>query len=141
MTLIELLIAMVVLALLATVAYPAYRSQINKAYVAQAVTDIQKVEMALERYYTASGSFPPDLDTAGLAMNDPWGNPYRYLNMDGASVGKVRKDKSLHPLNTDYDLYSMGADGKSVSPLTAQASRDDIIRANNGAFIGLASAF
>jgi len=141
MTLVELMIAMMVLALLASVSYPAYRGQINKAYVAHAVTDIQKLEMALERCYTANGSFPPSLDAAGLAMNDPWGNPYQYLNMDGASVGKVRKDKSLHPLNTDYDLYSMGADGKSVSPLTAKASRDDIIRANNGAFVGLASAF
>ena len=77
-------------------AYPAYRSQIDKAHVAHAITDIQKLELALERYYTANGSFPPSLATAGLAMNDPWGNPYQYLNMDGASVGKVRKDKSLH---------------------------------------------
>lgn len=61
--------------------------------------------------------------------------------MENASVGKKRKDKSLHPLNTDYDLYSMGPDGRSVSPLTAKASRDDIIRANNGGFIGVAEDY
>ena len=61
--------------------------------------------------------------------------------MEGASVGKKRKDKSLHPLNSDYDLYSMGPDGRSVSPLTAKASRDDIIRANNGGFIGVAEDY
>jgi len=55
--------------------------------------------------------------------------------------GKVRKDHNLVPLNSDYDLYSMGKDGKSVSPLTAKASRDDIVRANNGAFVGLASEY
>ena len=33
----------------------------------------------------------------------------------------------------------MGKDGDSKSPLTAKASRDDIIRANDGGYIGLAS--
>jgi len=46
---------------------------------------------------------------------------------------KVRK---LNPLNTDFDLYSMGSDGDSKGPLSAKASRDDIVRANNGDFIG-----
>lgn len=54
-------------------------------------------------------------------------------------MGKKRKDKSLYPLNTDYDLYSMGPDGKSQTPLTAKASRNDIVRAKNGAFIGWAA--
>jgi len=45
------------------------------------------------------------------------------------------------PLNTDYDLYSQGPDGQSVSPLTAAKSRDDIIRANNGDFIGTAEDY
>ena len=54
---------------------------------------------------------------------------------------KVRKDHNEHPLSTDFDLYSMGKDGKSVAPLTAKASRDDIIRARNGGFIGLASDY
>ncbi len=40
------------------------------------------------------------------------------------------------PINSDYDLYSKGPDGASQGPLTAKASRDDIIRANNGRFIG-----
>jgi hypothetical protein len=56
----------------------------------------------------------------------------------GRSQGRNQpKDKSLHPLNSDYDLYSMGPDGQSQTPLTAKASRDDIIRANNGGFIGV----
>jgi general secretion pathway protein G len=35
----------------------------------------------------------------------------------------------------------MGRDGESLPPLTAAKSRDDIVRAANGAFIGLASKF
>ncbi|MCG6963484.1 MAG: prepilin-type cleavage/methylation domain-containing protein, partial [Acidobacteria bacterium] len=34
--------------------------------------------------------------------------------------------------------YSMGPDGKSQPPLTAKASRDDIVRAGNGSFVGVA---
>jgi general secretion pathway protein G len=51
--------------------------------------------------------------------------------------GKVRKDRNLHPLNRDFDLYSMGKDRKSVSPLTGGPSRDDVVRASNGSFVGL----
>ena len=52
-----------------------------------------------------------------------------------------RKDKNLHQLNTDFDLYSSGKDRDSKRPLNAKASRDDIMRANNGAFIGLAEDY
>ena len=57
------------------------------------------------------------------------------------SAGKPRKDRFLHPINSDYDLYSMGKDGESVEPLTAQKSHDDVIRANDGSFVGLAIEF
>ncbi len=73
---------------------------------------------------------------------DPWGNPYAYLNLTTTKgKGKARKDHSLVPLNSDYDLYSKGPDGQSASPLTAKSSRDDILRANNGRFIGPASQY
>lgn len=55
--------------------------------------------------------------------------------------GKPRKDRFLVPINSDYDLYSKGRDGQSVAPLTAQQSHDDVIRANDGAFVGLAVDF
>lgn len=57
------------------------------------------------------------------------------------SAGKPRKDRFLHPINSDYDLYSMGKDGESVEPLTAKKSHDDVIRANDGSFVGLAVEF
>jgi general secretion pathway protein G len=45
------------------------------------------------------------------------------------------------PINTDFDLYSMGPDGRSAPPLTASDSRDDIVRANNGRFVGIAADY
>ena len=59
----------------------------------------------------------------------------------GSAPAQARKDRFLVPINTDFDLYSMGKDGESVPALTAAKSRDDVVRAANGAFIGLASKF
>lgn len=142
MTLIELMLAMIVVALLGAIALPSYRAHVERTRVSQAVTDIKRLEMAIERFVTDRGTHPASLaDLGGAIPADPWGRPYRYLRMEGASVGQVRKDHAQHPLNTDYDLYSMGADGRTASPLTAAISRDDIVRARNGSFVGRASTY
>jgi general secretion pathway protein G len=60
---------------------------------------------------------------------------------DKSEKGKPRKDHQMHPINCDYDLYSVGKDGKSTAPLTAKVSQDDIIRANNGGYVGLVSNY
>jgi len=63
---------------------------------------------------------------------------------DGGSdtnIGAARKDGNLVPINTNYDLCSSGKDGKSKAPLRAKDSHDDIIYANDGGYIGLASEF
>ena len=57
------------------------------------------------------------------------------------NIGGARKDRNLTPINTKYDLCSMGRDGKSKPPLRAADSQDDIIYANDGGYIGLASEF
>jgi general secretion pathway protein G len=131
------MITVLIIGVLAAIAYPSYQYFINRSKVTTAKADIMRMEQAIERYYSRMNEYPVTLATIADPANDPWGNPYQYLRMQGATVGQKRKDKSLHPLNADYDLYSMGADGKTATPLTAAASRDDIIRANNGAFIGL----
>ena len=116
----------------------------DRANTVQAKSDILLIESVIERFYIADLKYPESLGelTGQIPQLDPWGNPYQYLNITTTKgKGKVRKDHNLVPLNSDYDLYSMGKDGKSVSPLTAKASRDDIVRANNGGFIGLASEY
>lgn len=52
-----------------------------------------------------------------------------------------RKDKFLFPLNTDYDLFSLGSNGKAWSSIAMDFSLDDVIRANDGAYFGVASAY
>ena len=42
------------------------------------------------------------------------------------------------PINRDYHPSRTGADGKTLAPLQAPESRDDVIRANDGGYVGLA---
>ncbi|MEE8148540.1 MAG: hypothetical protein V3T24_13110, partial [Longimicrobiales bacterium] len=61
--------------------------------------------------------------------------------LGGGAPPGARKDKFLVPINSDFDLYSLGSDGKSTPPLGAKASKDDIIRANDGSYMGIAEFF
>jgi general secretion pathway protein G len=107
--------------------------------------DIQNIESQLERYKALHGNPPDNLSDAGInpTPSDPWGNPYEYLKLAGEDPlpPGTRKDKSTKPLSDDFDLYSKGKDGQSVPALTGGPSHDDIIRANNGGYIGLASEY
>jgi general secretion pathway protein G len=142
-TLFELLLVAAIVGVLATVAFPGYQRYQDQVKFTQAKADIVIIESALERYYAQHFAYPDTLAPAGVGgMLDPWGNPYQYLNITTTKKkGNVRKDRNLVPINSDYDLYSMGKDGTSQSPLTAKASHDDIIRANNGQFVGLAADY
>jgi general secretion pathway protein G len=142
-TLLEFAIALAILAILASIAMPAYQDYRERIRVAQAVTEIGAIQSAIQRYIDDNRTPPDDLAEVGQGGKlDPWGNPYQYLNLVTLKgKGKARKNRNLVPINSDYDLYSMGKDGASVGPLTAKASRDDIIRANDGRFIGLAADY
>lgn len=140
-TLLELMITVLLIGLLTGVALPSYNAYMQRAKIVTAKKDILEISARLDRAFVATQRYPSSLGDFGAVTLDPWGNAYQYLSMDGAKVGQKRKDKSLHPLNSDYDLYSMGPDGQSQTPLTAKASRDDIIRANNGGFIGVAEDY
>jgi general secretion pathway protein G len=145
-TLVELLIVMAIMGTLAAIGVPAYDNYVDKARNCQALEDIYAIQKSIAVYVVENGTLPDSLDQALWPRRlDPWGNPYQYLKIEGRPknevVGSWRKDRFLVPLNTDYDLYSMGKDGKSRPPLTAKTSRDDIVRANNGTFVGLASEY
>jgi general secretion pathway protein G len=142
-TLIELMVVVAIATVIALIAVPSYLQHVERARVAQAITDLQEINLLMERYNSDHYSMPADLSAIGAAGKlDPWGRPYRYLNLQAAgNKGKARKNKKLIPINSDYDLYSVGKDGLTASPLTAKNSQDDVVRANDGSFMGLASAY
>lgn len=141
-TIIEMMIAVAILGVAAAIAIPIYTGYKVKLNTAIAVKDIVNIQVAVESYYQAKDVFPNSLTDVNMnLLLDPWGAPYVYLNLDGVPIGFMRKDQALVPINSDYDLYSKGPDGASVAPLTATMSRDDIIRGNNGSFIGVAADY
>ncbi len=139
--LLELIVVMVVLTLLTTLAIPSYDGYTQRARVAAAIGDISGLSLEVEKFRLKNnGRIPLSLEEMDIEIPlDPWDQPYVFLNIPAAGAGKsgVRKDGKLNPLNTDFDLYSIGKDGKTAGPLSNKASRDDIVRASNGAFIGL----
>lgn len=140
---VELTITVAIILTIAAIAIPNLVSAVGLAKTARAVGDVTDIEQDIAAYQSVYGVLPDDLSQLGLSSyNDPWQNPYEYLNhstMKGN--GKARKDRFLVPLNSDYDLYSDGPDGQSTSPITAKPSQDDIIRAADGDYVGIAADF
>ena len=144
-SLLELLIVVAVMALLSAIAMPAYERFTERARVGQAVSDIGRIDMEIEKFLANNFVYPGSLADLPNVPLDPWGQPYQYLRIRGNDEpglqGRLRKDRNLVPINSDYDLYSIGADGDSRPPLTAQPSQDDVVRAGDGGFVGRAEEF
>jgi general secretion pathway protein G len=147
-TVVEIVIAVLIAGILSAIAIPNYLRYIEKSKETAAISDISVIAMKLKAIMMENpDALPPDLATINvgndLPLIDPWGNPYRYLRLYGfpGNLPQARRDHNLVPINSDFDLYSMGPDGQSVKPLTGGPSRDDIVRANDGAFVGKASTY
>jgi len=121
-TLIELMVVIVILGILAAFVVPRVTKRPEDARVTKAKVEIANIEQALELYYLDNGMYPTTEQglealvrkpqTGEIPENwkeggylakgklplDPWGNPYLYIS------------PGLH--NQDYDLYSLGKDGK-----------------------------
>ncbi|HVP56918.1 MAG TPA: prepilin-type cleavage/methylation domain-containing protein, partial [bacterium] len=129
---------------LAGIAVPIYADFRYKAQVATAQAILREIEGAINvYYYRNNNTYPATLDDAMIATPiDPWGNPYKYVSsQDPNWYALQRLDRNMRPLNSDFDLYSMGLDGRSAPALTAAVSHDDVIRAANGGFLDLATLY
>ena len=136
---IEILIVIAIIALLVAIAIPSYNNYVDKKDITKAKEDILEIQVVIDKFYIINNRFPDSLaEVDKQNFLDPWGKPYAYLNVTtAANKGQVRKDKNLTPVNSDYDLYSAGKNKKTNLTFTAKNSKDDIVRCNNGAFIGL----
>jgi general secretion pathway protein G len=139
--LIELLIVVAMTGTIAAIGLPEYMEALENARVAKAIGDIVTAGEDIRLFTLDNKRAPNNLAEVGYAnLMDPWGQPYEYVPV--AKNGKgYRKDHFLVPLNSDYDMWSNGKDGTHSPPLTAANSRDDIVRALDGAWVGLAEDF
>lgn len=115
-TLIEIMVVVVIMGILASLVVPRLLDRPDQARVVAARQDISALMQALKLYRLDNSRYPtseqgldalvkPPAGASGAAArsylerlpNDPWGNPYQYLN-PGA--------------NGEIDVFSFGADGK-----------------------------
>lgn len=169
-TLIDLLITTSIVGVISMISVSSYNGYIDTTKNSQAASQIRSLAFLINDYAEDYGYYPNNLSDIGNEnLKDPWGNFYVYLNLrsqsddgddedgnkdqhdshddhhdsddDKIDIGAARKDGSLVPINTKFDLCSIGKDGKTKPPLRAKESHDDIIYANDGAYIGLAESF
>ena len=142
-TIIEFGLVLIIFGLVFGTVTPAIYHHVESAKSVNTTGELQEIEKDIAQFLKDNDRYPDSLDELYNPVPlDPWGNPYQYLNIvNNPSTGKLRKDRNLVPINSDYDLYSMGPDGQSVSPLTADPSKDDIVRGRNGKYFGLATDF
>ena len=139
-TLLELMFGVAIAAVLAIIAVTQFAKAVDKSKVGAATADMALIQAQIDRYRSAhNNELPEVLDPVQL---DPWHNPYVYTKLEGVNGhGSARKDHALNPLNTDYDLFSTGKNGVFKPQVSQKDSLDDIIRARNGAYVGLAADF
>ena len=169
-TLIELMLVVAIIGVLASLAGVRYLGYVEKARVARTIAEIRSIARLIDSLDVEDdGELPVDLAEIEVdSMVDPWGNPYHYLLIQGGLppgmsqaetelphvaappdggggggnvISKARKDRFMVPINSDYDLYSAGADGQTKPTLQNPVSRDDVIRAGDGSYYGIAEHF
>jgi general secretion pathway protein G len=118
-TLIELMVAIVIIGLLATVVMINVLPSQDRAMIEKARADVAALEQAVDTYRLELLSFPRTSDGLEALVRmparleraeryraggyirrlplDPWGNPYQYVYPGRHST---------------YDVYSLGADGR-----------------------------
>ena len=128
-SLIEIMIAVAILAIISAIAIPLYEGYISEARIGTTIKDIRQIELILNDRFLDNDP-PASLAAVGISMTDQWGNLYQYQTPSVGRAESKGQPSNSAPLN--YDLISLGEDG------TANTS-DDIMRGCNGDFVGLAA--
>lgn len=70
MTLIELLIVIAIIGALSAIAYPSYQEHILKSHRASIISDMMKIQLALEQHRTQNGSYDYTIVAAGKCASN-----------------------------------------------------------------------
>jgi prepilin-type N-terminal cleavage/methylation domain-containing protein len=138
-SMVELVIVIAIIAALAAMVIPSYNTYINKSKNARAMSEIRTLTTEISAWsLDHNNTNPPDMAAIGRDnFLDPWKRPYIYLTTpaleDPSGSGAT--------LNKDFDIYSKGMDGGSAIEGGDPLNKDDIVRSNDGAFVGLREAF
>jgi general secretion pathway protein G len=142
-SLLELLVVMVIVGILMAIAVPTFSYMKDRAKNYTCFGEIRTVEKDIISYQVDMGVPPNSLNDLGRGvLLDPWKRPYQYQKLAGG-IGTPYEDPLGDPLNTDFDLFSLGKDGISTQSLTLgnSSTEDDIIRGSDGLYVGFGTDF
>ncbi len=141
-TLVEMVMVVGILLTLTALAAPSFLSALTNARYARAVGDIYALQTDIQSYSSSNNKLPNSLaDVGRVGMRDPWGMPYIYSNHAVAKNSQIRKDHFNQPLNSDFDLFSSGPDKLWKPKINNKNSKDDVVRASDGGYIGKAAEY
>ena len=136
---VEMLFVLITIGAVTTIATPRLSGMIGKANVAEAIGEINAINADIVDYLSQHDSLPQSLDAIGwTGYRDPWDQPYIYRNFGDEIPGDARVDQFGVPINTTFDLYSLGEDGSSSPSIMTGVSQDDVLLGEDGGFIGSA---
>lgn len=137
-----MLTAVVIIGILTTIVLSKSSEARDLANIQQAIIDIGHLQALIDDHAMTAGQWPATLADIGKSgAKDPWGRNYRYRPFYDGIPSNARRDRFLVPLNTTYDLFSKGRDGATSGNLNNANAQDDIVRCNDGAFVGLGSHY
>jgi type IV pilus assembly protein PilE len=106
-TLIELMIAVAIAGILATIAYPSYSDYVIRGKIPEATTALQETRVRMEQYFLDNRSYRTAAGACGALPADVAAHattgPYRYFTLSCASTA-----------NDNYTVTATGAMGGMV---------------------------
>ena len=118
-TLMEILIVVVIISILAVTVVPQFMDEPDRARVAQAKATIKNLETSLSLYKLDNFTYPSTSQGLEALVSKPSGSPEAKNWKPGGYINKLMEDpwgqpyQYLNPGNRgEYDVYSLGADGQ-----------------------------
>ncbi len=86
-TLVELMLVVAIIAILASIALPAYTSYAIRAQIAEGLHLTGPIKYAIAQYYNDNGVFPVDNDDAALEAASSYSGKYVFsISVNGAAI-------------------------------------------------------
>lgn len=134
-TLVELIVVVGILGILALMALQTFNRYVVTVRINRTIADLRTLDKAILAYYIDKNTFPATLQEAGMGGQlDAWTRQYEYQLLGGGAP--ALEDSLGLPLNELYDLYSKGIDGVTSISAADASSADDIVRSNDGQYVG-----
>jgi len=108
-TLIELMIVVAILAIVTTIAVPAYTGYVKTAQRTEGWNNLNSLQLALEEYYIENGKYTTDMTASGLNWTpkpDSGGTNHFTYKVEAGSSSSI---------NTSYKITATDASDSSIT--------------------------